>query len=64
MVENIGDLRALDLSGNNLSVLDSLIMLPLRFPKLRKLKLKLKEIMQTSLKLPMYFLYIVRYRWL
>jgi hypothetical protein len=34
-MENFPDLRALDLSNNNLSALDSLILLALRFPKLR-----------------------------
>jgi hypothetical protein len=34
-MENVPDLRALDLSNNNLSAPDSLILLALRFPKLR-----------------------------
>jgi hypothetical protein len=34
-MENVLDVRALDLSNNNLSALDSLILLALRLPKLR-----------------------------
>jgi Leucine-rich repeat (LRR) protein len=33
-MENVPDLSVLDLSNNNLSALDSLIVLALRFPKL------------------------------
>jgi hypothetical protein len=41
MMENIGDLRVLDLSGNSgLTVPDILIALPLRFPKLRILHIR------------------------
>jgi hypothetical protein len=35
IMDNVPDLRALDLSQNNLSLLDSLVLLPLRFPELR-----------------------------
>jgi hypothetical protein len=34
-VQNIGDLRGLDLPGNNLSLLGSLVVLLLRFPEPR-----------------------------
>jgi hypothetical protein len=37
ITENIPDLRALDLSQNSLSVLDSLVLLALRLPELRLL---------------------------